>query len=179
MDAQETIRQFEKQMKGWGYSHRTIESYTGNLGRFGQYLSSRHIHDLRMVDHQMIVDYQIKVMSDQIKERFGTVIPAVKSPSVYISIEIPGSRVRRFICFEREQYPEIGWSWSMWRCRDDENGFRVQKEMIKTVPRAKVILGLFIARADNQILDALKELKFTSPELHKEVSNKFFGTVLP
>lgn len=132
------------------------------------------------VEEEDKMETQIKIMADKIRKEFGTVIPAVKTPSVYISIEIPKHlAAREFICFEREQYPEIGWSWSVWVCRNDQEGYRVKKDIIKSVPRAKVILGLFLARADNIILNALKEIKGSNPKLHEEVSNKFYDTVLP
>ncbi len=66
MDVVVTIAEFKTQLKVRGYADKTIESYAWNLDKFKEYLQSRDITDLRKVGHQVILDYQEKVMSENI-----------------------------------------------------------------------------------------------------------------
>ena len=52
--------------KPLGYAEATIESYSRNLDLFRRYLQDLNIADLRKVTHQVICDYQEKIMSEPI-----------------------------------------------------------------------------------------------------------------
>ncbi len=66
MDVVVTIAEFKNQLKSQGYAASTIEGYSKNLDLFRRYLEERHINDIRRVNHQFILDYQEKVMSESI-----------------------------------------------------------------------------------------------------------------
>ena len=60
------IEEFKNRLKARGYAESTIEGYRKNLDLFRRYLEDRNITDLRKVNHQVILDYQEKVMSQSI-----------------------------------------------------------------------------------------------------------------
>lgn len=62
MDVVVTITEFKNLLKARGYAKNTIEGYRKNLNHFKRYLTGRRISDLRKVTHQVIVDYQQRVM---------------------------------------------------------------------------------------------------------------------
>ena len=64
MDVVVVIVEFKNQLKARGYAEATIEGYRKNLDLFRRYLEERNIKDLRKVNHQVILDYQEKVMSE-------------------------------------------------------------------------------------------------------------------
>lgn len=66
MDITLLITEFKNQLKARGYAQSTIEGYRKNLDLFRRYLEERKITDVRKVSHQMILDYQEKVMSEPI-----------------------------------------------------------------------------------------------------------------
>ena len=53
-------------LKARGHAKSTIEGYSKNLDLFRRYLEERSITDIRKVSHQVILDYQEKVMSEPI-----------------------------------------------------------------------------------------------------------------
>lgn len=58
LDAIITITEFKNQLKARGYSKSTILWYGGSLDRFKRWLDDKGVHDLRTVNHQLILDYQ-------------------------------------------------------------------------------------------------------------------------
>jgi len=66
MDAVITITEFINQLKARGYAPATIDSYRMNIGHFKRYLARQSIDDLKKVTHQVICDYQAKVMAEPI-----------------------------------------------------------------------------------------------------------------
>ena len=66
MDVVVVIVEFKNQLKARGYAEATIEGYSKNLDLFRRYLDDRRITDIRKVNHQVILDYQEKVMSEPI-----------------------------------------------------------------------------------------------------------------
>jgi integrase/recombinase XerD len=58
LDSVVTIAEFKHQLTARGYAEATIENYRKNLDLFRRYLESRHIADIRKVNHQVILDYQ-------------------------------------------------------------------------------------------------------------------------
>jgi len=66
MDVVVTIAEYKQQLKSLGYAASTIEGYQKNLDLFKRYLQSHDIAGLREVTHQVICDYQEKVMAEPI-----------------------------------------------------------------------------------------------------------------
>jgi integrase/recombinase XerD len=66
LDVVITITEYKKQLTAIGYAKSTIEGYRKNLDLFRRYLEERNISDLRKVTHQIILDYQEKVMNESI-----------------------------------------------------------------------------------------------------------------
>ncbi|CAB1084414.1 Site-specific tyrosine recombinase XerD [Olavius algarvensis Delta 1 endosymbiont] len=66
MDVVVTITEYKRQLKSIGYAEATIESYSRNLDLFRRYLQDLNIADLRKVTHQVICDYQQKIMSEPV-----------------------------------------------------------------------------------------------------------------
>lgn len=64
MEAVVTIAEFKHHLKSAGYAASTIDGYRKNLDCFVRYLEQIKTSDLRKVTHQMIVDYQAKVMDE-------------------------------------------------------------------------------------------------------------------
>ena len=64
LDSIVVIVEFKNLLKARGYAEATIEGYRKNLDMFRRYLEERNIKDLRKVNHQVILDYQEKVMSE-------------------------------------------------------------------------------------------------------------------
>lgn len=63
MDVVVTVLEFGNYLKSCGYAKRTVASYRENLALFKAYLDERKVTDLRKVNHQLIVDYQLQVAS--------------------------------------------------------------------------------------------------------------------
>jgi integrase/recombinase XerD len=66
LDSVVTILEFKKQLKSRGYAESTIAWYGRSLDLFSRYLAEHNINDLRKVNHQVILDYQEKVMSEPV-----------------------------------------------------------------------------------------------------------------
>ncbi|CAB1063833.1 Site-specific tyrosine recombinase XerD, partial [Olavius sp. associated proteobacterium Delta 1] len=66
LDVGVTITEYKQQLKSLGYAASTIEGYRKNLDLFKRYLQSHDIAGLREVTHQVICDYQEKVMAEPI-----------------------------------------------------------------------------------------------------------------
>ena len=66
MDIVITIADYKYQLTARGYAQSTIEGYSKSLDLFRRYLEDMDIKDLRKVNHQIILDYQEKVMSEPI-----------------------------------------------------------------------------------------------------------------
>lgn len=66
MDVVVAITEFKNRLKSQGYAPSTIEGYSKGLDQFKRYMAGRNITDLRKVNHQVILDYQQKVMSEPI-----------------------------------------------------------------------------------------------------------------
>ena len=66
LDILTTIAEFKNHLKALGYADTTLDSYRKNLDLFRRYLEAHHITDLRRISHQVILDYQAKVMSEPI-----------------------------------------------------------------------------------------------------------------
>jgi integrase/recombinase XerD len=66
MEPEVIIVEFKNQLKARGYAENTIDGYRKNLDLFRRYLEERNITDIRKVNHQLILDYQQKVMSEPI-----------------------------------------------------------------------------------------------------------------
>ena len=66
MDLFVAVAEYKKQLKVRGYAQSTIGSYTHNLDLFKRYLQDNELLDLRKVTHQVIVDYQQKVIAEPI-----------------------------------------------------------------------------------------------------------------
>lgn len=66
MDILLTITEFKNHLKALGYADTTIEGYRKGLDLFRRYLQDRQLSDLRKVTHQVIIDYQMSVMSQPI-----------------------------------------------------------------------------------------------------------------
>ena len=66
MDVVVVIAEFKELLRARGYASATIEGYRKNLDLFKRYLAECKITDLRKVNHQLILDYQQKVMQEPI-----------------------------------------------------------------------------------------------------------------
>jgi integrase/recombinase XerD len=66
MDVKLTITEFKQHLKALGYAESSLESYRKNLDLFCRYLQDREIADLKQVTHQVICDYQEKIMSEPV-----------------------------------------------------------------------------------------------------------------
>jgi len=66
MDLFVAVAEYKKQLKVRGYAQSTIDAYTHNLNLFKRYLQANELFDLRKVTHQVIVDYQQKVVAEPI-----------------------------------------------------------------------------------------------------------------
>jgi integrase/recombinase XerD len=66
MDLFVAVAEYKKQLKIRGYAQSTIDAYTHNLDLFKRYLQDNELLDLRKVTHQVIVDYQQKVIAEPI-----------------------------------------------------------------------------------------------------------------
>jgi integrase/recombinase XerD len=66
VDVVVTIAEFKNHLAAAGYAPSTIEGYRKNLDQFKRYLFERKITDLRKVTHQVILDYQEKVMQEPV-----------------------------------------------------------------------------------------------------------------
>ena len=64
LDVVVVIVEFKNQLTSRGYAGSTIEGYSKNLDLFRRYLEERHINDIRKVNHRVILDYQVKLMSE-------------------------------------------------------------------------------------------------------------------
>ena len=62
MDVVVVIAEFKKLLKARGYAESTMRSYRENLDRFKHYVKEENITDLRKITHQVILDYQEKMM---------------------------------------------------------------------------------------------------------------------
>ena len=79
MDILTTITEFKYQLKVKGYAKSTIEGYSKNLDEFSRYLADCKINDLKKITHQVILNYQDKLMSqDNAMETKALKIRAVK-----------------------------------------------------------------------------------------------------
>ena len=63
MEPELIIAEFKNQLTARGYASSTIENYRKNLDMFRRYLAERDINDLRKLNHQMILDYQVMLMN--------------------------------------------------------------------------------------------------------------------
>ncbi|MDY7037213.1 MAG: tyrosine-type recombinase/integrase [Thermodesulfobacteriota bacterium] len=63
MDVGVIIVEFKKHLKAWGYAEGTVECYCQYLSYFLDYLLEHDITELKKVNHQTVLDYQVKVMS--------------------------------------------------------------------------------------------------------------------
>ncbi|CAB1064224.1 Site-specific tyrosine recombinase XerD [Olavius sp. associated proteobacterium Delta 1] len=66
MDLFVAVAEYKKQLKVRGYAQSTIDAYTHNLNLFKRYLQDKQLFDLRKVTHQVIVEYQQKVVAEPI-----------------------------------------------------------------------------------------------------------------
>ena len=66
MDVRVTITEYKQHLKALGYAESTLESYRKNLDLFCRYLQDREIANLRQVTHQVICDYQEKIMAEPV-----------------------------------------------------------------------------------------------------------------
>ncbi|CAB1055358.1 Site-specific tyrosine recombinase XerD, partial [Olavius sp. associated proteobacterium Delta 1] len=66
MDLVVTITEYKQRLKSLGYAEATIESYSRDLDLFRRYLQDLNMADLRKVTHQVICDYQEKIMSEPV-----------------------------------------------------------------------------------------------------------------
>jgi site-specific recombinase XerD len=79
LDISTTITEFKYQLKVKGYAKSTIEGYSKNLDEFNRYLAICKINDFKKVTHQVILNYQDKLMSqDNAMETKALKIRAVK-----------------------------------------------------------------------------------------------------
>lgn len=65
MNAEITIKEFQKQLQAHGYADTTVDSYRKNLNQFTRYLAGRQITDLRKINKQIILDYKETVMAEK------------------------------------------------------------------------------------------------------------------
>lgn len=65
MNAEITIKKFQKQLQAQGYADATVDSYRKNLNQFVSYLAGREITDLRKINKQIIFDYKANVMAEK------------------------------------------------------------------------------------------------------------------
>jgi integrase/recombinase XerD len=64
MDVVVIITEFKHQLRARGYAENTIEIYRKNLDFFARYLTECSITDIKKVSHQVILDYQAKVRTE-------------------------------------------------------------------------------------------------------------------
>ena len=63
MNAEITIKEFQKQLQAQGYADATVDSYRKNLNQFISYLAGRKITDLRKINKEIIQGYKKNVMA--------------------------------------------------------------------------------------------------------------------
>jgi len=63
MDVAIIIQQYMQTLAAQGYADPSLIQYRWSLERFASYLKENHIHDLRMVSPEVMMDYQLEVMS--------------------------------------------------------------------------------------------------------------------
>lgn len=79
MDVQTTITEFKYRLKSLGYAASTLEGYRKRLDEFADYLNAQKISDLKMVTHQMILDYREYIMAqDNAMETKAIKVRAIK-----------------------------------------------------------------------------------------------------
>lgn len=65
MNAEITIKEFQKQLQAQGYADATVDSYRKNLNQFIRYLKDLEITDLRQINKQIVLDYKTNVMAEK------------------------------------------------------------------------------------------------------------------
>lgn len=85
MDVLTTITEFKYQLKAIGYAASTMEGYRKRLDEFTVYLTGQKITDLKMITHQVILNYQEYIMAqDNAMETKAIKIRAVKRLFEYL-----------------------------------------------------------------------------------------------
>lgn len=125
---------------------------------------------------------QVKIMSDKIRAMFGTVIFPVKASSIYIPIEVPEWKsfkpgvtkedcTRKFVCLEREQFPEEGYSVSVRYSnpgKPKDLAIALNKKMLKGADSARSLLKMFV----NELKSIMDEEIKTFNKYQEEVTKK-------
>jgi hypothetical protein len=132
---------------------------------------------------------QVKIMSDKVREMFGTLIFPVKSSSIYIPIEIPDWRntfsvkkesIRKFVCLEREQFPEEGYSISI-RYSNPEKpkdlAIALNKKMLKGADSARSLLKMFVNELKNIMNEEITSFNKYQEEVVKKQQEVMEGIV--
>jgi hypothetical protein len=130
-------------------------------------------------------DTQVKILSDSIREKCGSKLKTIKSSSIYIAIEIPifisiglKESTKKFVCFERELYPEKGYSISI-RFSTNKSSLAIasHKRMLKGSDSPNSLLKLFIEECQKIIQEEIRfkeePISETNQKILSDLENYF------